>query len=640
MSSVAETAVPWPVESPAGSACKWSARLIAQAISRQTEDIRNLLKTIAAEASASGDSELMAAAEQATVASVHFNDAKRGAGTNSVYGTGDDWNITDQKATGFYQLINGGQPVKGERTESFVLAQLMLSDNVVGLTSLGRPANFSLVVADPDTEELKTVTLSDMLANADDYFARRGMSGSQLSHDRVSVGINQVFVPPNLYDGDGNLRWKFCLEVTRYTYEETDREPKNLAFLCTSGGASVTQGQGGTYRLMHHQFDEQKQQMQGFSLNPQTTNRGVTDRTEDTAEEKQALLEAGAAVSAKIGWRNWPESANKVFTVDVPLKKQTVVPVEKHEPEIKKAPPLPDNLLRARGLSGSVCTAANWPSNPTYSSLSAASPPAPTYSGLSAVVPAASPPAPTYSSLSAVVPAAYPPAPTYSSLSAVVPVASPPAPTYSSLSAVVPGFEGEVGAVYRNLSADSAVSVAEPEQCVDTPTYRSVSAVDSDALAAANGPLTLTSTRISTGDYQCPVGKLTLLHPEVDRSCPIKCMAIQVAAMQKANSVLDKEGVLGCLQTMVAMMKSASYIGGQECTYDSKIAVMAGMKAAPVVESSVQVVGGAVVGAISGALEENKPKKMKFPPAPLDSAPMDTSPIFPTASVPVVGTLV
>mmetsp|Transcript_85727 Transcript_85727/g.136110 ORF Transcript_85727/g.136110 Transcript_85727/m.136110 type:complete len:688 (+) Transcript_85727:80-2143(+) len=214
--------------------------------------------------------------------------------------------------------------LKGRDGEDFLVVRSQNFNERIGRV---RAADVALLVGEGTS--LEPITLEQYLA---DFWKHGSYAGSipgntsLLSGRDKSVGMRfqAVFLPVD----KGQLFGKGVKEFYPDTYNYQTRsweEPKNLILLCTSQGTFVQQDGPGSVPQFLHQRDALGQWRKKY-LEAMMTHHGVSMGQTETEAEREAALKQGKAVSTVIGTRAMGTGFNRLMTIQVPMKQQTVRP--------------------------------------------------------------------------------------------------------------------------------------------------------------------------------------------------------------------------------------------------------------------------------------------------------------------------
>jgi len=181
------------------------------------------------------------------------------------------------------------------------------------------------LVATPDPTDSSVppqpFTLREVLSRSSEFGKYAGLNEENISKDvldkDVSIRFQTTFLPVDLGE---KTSLEFAPEAYNYN-TNSDHDPKNLIFLCTSQGLAIQQDGHGSKRLYHHAVDNDGC-IRRHWLEAESSNHKVGGCQVETKQEKEDAIKRGKATSSVIGVKSIGTRFNVLMTIQIPLEQK------------------------------------------------------------------------------------------------------------------------------------------------------------------------------------------------------------------------------------------------------------------------------------------------------------------------------
>jgi hypothetical protein len=186
--------------------------------------------------------------------------------------------------------------------------------------------DLALIATDLDgggsTKGLRPVTLRSVLKNISAYGEYANLTVDSLMDEKldkeISVRFQTTFLP---VESGEKQTLEFAPEAYNYN-TNSDEDPRNIVFLCTTQGLAIQQDGKGAKKLFHHVRNDDRNSIDRYWLEAESSSHKVGGSQEESKEEREDALKRGKATSAVIGTKGIGSRFNVLMTIQIPLEQQ------------------------------------------------------------------------------------------------------------------------------------------------------------------------------------------------------------------------------------------------------------------------------------------------------------------------------
>jgi len=183
---------------------------------------------------------------------------------------------------------------------------------------------FKIVVCDKDGQNPRLEKLSEVLKNAGTLFSHSGVAeGTDLYAPNVDDGkiklrIETIYAPMGDNPTPGEpLKKQFC--ITKYSYQATDGNARNLDLFSHCQGTTVSDDRSGVKRLQPEVWNAETGKNEAYWFEAEETGKCIKDLATETQEESAAAVARGKGMAVASGCPGWDRVPNIYYSIQVPL---------------------------------------------------------------------------------------------------------------------------------------------------------------------------------------------------------------------------------------------------------------------------------------------------------------------------------
>ena len=183
---------------------------------------------------------------------------------------------------------------------------------------------FKIVVCDKDGQNPRLEKLSDVLKNAGNLFSHSGVAEGTDLYDptvddgKIKLRIETIYAPMGDNPTPGEpLKKQFC--ITKYSYQATDGNARNLDLFSHCQGTTVSDDRSGVKRLQPEVWNAETGKNEAYWFEAEETGKCIKDLATETQEESAAAVARGKGMAVETGPPGWPRVPNIYYSIQVPL---------------------------------------------------------------------------------------------------------------------------------------------------------------------------------------------------------------------------------------------------------------------------------------------------------------------------------